>query len=308
MWLDRYQEKIATSPTVPQGWQAELEGDAISPDLSALRFGRSRSPVVVTLELDQTDRAQPWEHWLNGERIRQDSSPIRDLRVRYGWRDQDWVPNAYSYVGPPELRNDATTVEDVADPGAWMNPRSVLHLVGRPVNTAAGWRLRVRGSSAAPRPATKAAPTRVRDDEGLVNVSQVMRGAAGLTGLVVIQAEPVDHGAALLDGDREGFLALAYEAAEACGRACVVVPPLDVAHAAEAVDVATTWCAAQTGDTSPVHLIGLVDDLRRLVGEADDSDSRPGGLRAEDDVIAVVGTLPIRRPVVRGWLAAFGST
>ena len=217
------------------------------------------------------------------------------VRTQPGWKDPLWENKRMTYAGPLALSNDLTTVEL---PSALDEPppRRILHIVGTPVTTTAGWLLRVQGAGSASASSSGGSSsggwsTRLQGGEGLFDVGDL---AAANTTLVVLQADPTDRGAIPLGRDRAGFVALAHAIAAINHRAVLVVPPLDFKAAARAVDLVTGW-AGRASPPTPLAVVELASEMHRLVADAGDGaglrDANPDTEHATDDVIVVTATL-----------------
>ncbi len=132
------------------------------------------------------------------------------------------IDSAGVFHGPQHLRPMDTAGGPVPVPG-------FMHVVGTPVRTSSGLRLRVGDSGLEPGGTDNGLLLGIED----LDVRDVV--------LTVLQADPVDGGARSLGEDRAGFVDLAIATLDAGSHAVLVIPPLPdtiAAAAAEAVRAA----------------------------------------------------------------------
>ncbi|RVX42653.1 hypothetical protein EDD27_5290 [Nonomuraea polychroma] len=158
-------------------------------------------------------------------------------------------PEASDYAGPPHLKR-------------WVRRgRSVMHVVGTPVETTDGIRLR-----------TEMDVKRGR--------SSMMFAPGDPNRIFVLQAEPTDdHASPLADETRRGFARMARSLCEAGSPGVLIVPPLPDAHAREVVTLCSDWPYGDDLRLCPERLLTLQLRIRRIVARAG------GDRKAQCDVI-----------------------
>ncbi|MEU6998482.1 hypothetical protein [Nonomuraea sp. NPDC046570] len=243
----------------PQNPEPLRSREPLSPD-GTLRLRLLPRPRLkaVCLDVEPTLEHRDWEQWL-GRALPPDQPdwPI-------------WFRRAHTVPGfpqPPEGSEHYFGPSHLNPPLPSRRPallRSMLrHLVGTPLETADGWRLRVGTDSGFE----------------LIGYSDV---ALHDLALVVLQADPVDGWARPLGEDRRGFVGFARDLMRAGARSVIIVPPLPDAAARAAIglcrEAALTW-RSRHGTRN--HL-ALLRRLRELVTEAEEPD---GGDRAAFDLI-----------------------
>jgi hypothetical protein len=288
-------------------WSGVRAPDGLALDLSGWRLPTSETDLVlVELDLDGDLDELPWERWIRGSA----GAKAPMLWVR---RAGDWPHSGLAgagrlgYAGPQHLANNRLVIFDLDAPSVVMH--RAVHVVGTPVQTSAGWRLRVdRPVRSADRPvrsvdrpvpssssssSSKSAPPpyvsgTVGSREGLVAPSQL---ASERTGVVVLQASPIDAGAESLDDRRPGWIALAREVISAGAAAAIVVPPLNDEAAAQAVDISTAWAVESSSSLTPIIVVNFAAELRRLV----DSQCRTHAPKVgpQDDLLTFLTLLPL---------------
>ena len=206
---------------------------------------------------------------------------FRDSHLPLSWQLWDPPPGrgdqiGAEYRGPPSLRSfDSRMATDSG--GRW---RAILHLVGSPVPTAAGWRLRVViGSSSSSEGYVKASRSTYRGEE-LLSPDNL---AVDRTALVALQAEPVDQLPQPLGEQFEGMYAFAAELRDAGAGAVLVVPPLPETMAVAAALRIRVALTENRHQTHPVHVLDLVDYLRNIIASAEEPSH--GMPRAARDVL-----------------------
>jgi hypothetical protein len=165
-----------------------------------------------------------------------------------------------------------------------------FHLVGTPLETSAGWRMRIDdvggygqvsssvGSDTTTSPMSGYGKTGRGTRSGEILLGPDDLPASG-TRLVVLQAEPVDGNPRTLHRLRTGMCELAYDFADR-GVAVLVIPPLPDREAARiATRMATTFSKP---DVSPVDLLDMVHDIRSRIASQERDE------RSSLDVILMV--------------------
>jgi len=206
-----------------------------------LRFRQSRLPLL-------------WRLW--------DEPPVRSAAIGAGYR------------GPANL---------APRPGTWSpntpGRRAVLHLIGTPVSTAGGWRLRI--------PAAASSTLGYRQRSRSLHVGEELVGTDDLavdsTALVVLQAEPVDGPPQSLGEQYEGVCALAADIRDAGAGAVLVVPPLPDDLARRVVDRARVAMTQRRHRTHPVNVLDLAQSVKDDIARAEPPTGGP--TRASRDVL-----------------------
>jgi hypothetical protein len=195
-----------------------------------------------------------------------------------------WATRAAIFRGIPSLapasaltrRLPKPEVTSVSEPGL-----SILHLVGTPVQTAAGWRIRVGGALSE---ATQVVTARTIGGEELLSADRLpLRNTA----LVVVQAEPVDGPPQPLGDLRAGLVGFGMSTVGLTGAdALLIIPPLPDALAARATELIWSRIAARKQAPDGKVLLTLFGDLRTMV--AQEEQVEPGAERASLDVLLVL--------------------
>jgi hypothetical protein len=143
--------------------------------------------------------------------------------------------------------------------------RVVLHLVGTPVSTAAGWRLRI--------PAAASSTAGYRKQSRSLHVGEELVGADDLavesTALVVLQSEPVDGPPHPLGEQYQGMCALAADIRDAGAGAVLVVPPLPDVLAQRVATRVRTAMTERRHRTHPVHVLDLAQEIKDDIAVAE---------------------------------------
>lgn len=249
-------------------------------------------PEVVELDVSPLVSTMPWEHWLAAT-VRRSKHTFVWIRTCPGWPEA-LPPNGRPlFAGPDHLMtvkhrrfavatsggSRVSTVQTGGEEGSRPSGR-LVHLVGAPVRTPAGWRLRIdqtdpysmsysRGTS--PRRSNLVAPTD-------------LPAAA----VVILQASPIALRAQPFPTDRGGWLSFAVDTIEAGAAAVLTVPPLDDTEAKDAVDLTTKWALSLPDDMQPNNVLGLLVDLSRMVDQAVEGSEHLQHPRARDDVIGFI--------------------
>ncbi|WP_214319808.1 ATP-binding protein [Nonomuraea sediminis] len=168
--------------------------------------------------------------------------------------------NGYDYQGPDHVPRFQ---------GVKLRGRRT-HLIGTPVDTRDGIRLRVM---------IDVEPTVVSARR------ERLRAPEGLARLYVLQAEPVDGPPRPFDEkERDGFLAFARALCRAGTPAVLITPPLPDQAASKAVEICATWRIARQEVVDGRRMLKLQRRLREIVAEAG------GDVRAMCDVILFLPT------------------
>ena len=179
-----------------------------------------------------------------------------------------WLPGAHGAVRLPEWRQRTEAFRGplrLRPNRAWADvpgPRRLVHLVGTPVRTSAGWHFRVRDASGrAARASSRGADRR----EELFDLHTVTRDPVGL---LVLQADPTDGAPLPLGRDHDGFVRAASAAMDNGTDAVLVVPPLPDDVAREAVQL--VWHAIIAAELPDLRrLVDLAGDIKMLVHRAE---------------------------------------
>lgn len=143
-------------------------------------------------------------------------------------------------------------------------PHRVVHLVGTPVDTTAGWRFRVADD----RLSDSQVQTRgAALGESLIGADDL---PARTTALFVVQSEPVDTPARSLATDRVGVLGFARSLLDAGADAVLVVPPLPDAAAPSVVHEVWRQIAERKRPPLRWQLLVLLADVKAIVARAED--------------------------------------
>jgi hypothetical protein len=211
--------------------------------------GGRRSLTIVQLDVDPRVEVHPWERCLASS-----GRPLTAFRWESGPPHPPppaEPPDAAmaTFRGPPHLAPDRSV------------RHSVLYLVGTPVTTAAGWRLRVTDATSRVGPSTGRHQLEGEELLGLEDRALADRV------LVVLQAEPVDTPPQSLAEQRAGFVGLARAALDGRAAAVLVVPPLPDALAAEVIDTILSRVAAPRRRPVPSTIVALLARLTALIDE-----------------------------------------
>ena len=211
-----------------------------------------RGPLVV--QFRQTRLPLVWQLW--------GSLPARGVAIGAGYR------------GPAHLAPQTASWSPNTT-----GRRGVLHLVGTPVSTAAGWRLRIPAGASSP--AGHRAPSRsLHVDEELVGADDLVVAS---TALVVLQSEPVDGRPHPLGERYQGVCALAADIRDAGAGAVLVVPPLPDALAHSVATRVRTAMTRRRHRTHPVHVLDLAQAIKDDIALAEQPAG--GSSRASRDVL-----------------------
>ena len=223
-------------------WSADVSLDPPGPlDLQGLRLPEKSffGLALVALEVDPRLEAYPWEQWLGQAAPRRARRRLVFVRTVTGnppsLPPEAWSSASVVYRGPRGLAPPHRVARQAGggQQRQWHPRRRAMHLIGTPVQTADGWRMRVGETVSA---AIMESSRSTVAGEELVSMDGLDLSA---TRLVVLQAEPIDGPPRALGDLGPGFRALAREAADAGAGAVIVVPPLPDTSAAEVVQ--TTW-------------------------------------------------------------------
>jgi hypothetical protein len=245
-------------------------------DLAASTFESSRAYVVVPLVDPATaasTRESAWEQQLG--RTTTTLGGLRPLWVRFvdradpaemSWEPvqagtSTWAGAASEFRGPSHLK---PTYSRTLAPYGRSGARRVTHYVGTPVPTIAGWRLRVGGALGE---ASQVVTRSKGAGEDLIGADEL---AVAPTGVLVLQAEPVDGPPEPLGRLREGMASLArLIILQGAAGGVLLVPPLPDLLAAKVID--SVWRFADTSpeDYHPVLLLDLLDDVQVTVASAE---------------------------------------
>lgn len=228
-------------PGVRTLWRVDGERITGPPGRLGPRRGWERDLRVVTLDVDEADRAGDWESRLAAALPASLARTVVFARLRAGRAEPGAAtpkptPVASPGGGPravwPSIGESSIVEPSIGEPaagGAYVGPRhlrptdgagrpvsvpGVVHAVGTPVRTGSGLRLRVSDPDAGPA---------LAGDGALLGIEDLGVDTAGLT---VLQADLIDGPATPLGDDREGFVDLAIAALDAGAPAVLVLPPL----------------------------------------------------------------------------------
>lgn len=257
----RARDRLATAV-----WTGELEWDGSElPErlnevpLFVEPLVPSETPLVLLDIPRQLQFAGHWERALTAGVSARATPRVLLVRwvpgVRRATLLQEWRERSEAFHGPVRLR-----------PGqAWNDvpgPRRLVHLVGTPVRSSAGWQIRVRDASGqAARETSRGAEHR----EELFDLQTVTREKVAL---LVLQAEPADGPPQPLGSDRDGFVRAAAAAMDNAADAVLVLPPLPDDLAKDVVEL--IWRSVGRAEVlSAAKLLGLLADLKIMVSKAE---------------------------------------
>jgi hypothetical protein len=248
--------------------------------------------TVVILEVDPRVEPCAWEQRL-GQVGRRKLRRLLFMRTVPGdppsTGPDEWLRSSAVYLGPralAPLKPVSPRLTDSGDGDGETRPgRRVMYLIGTPVSTSAGWRMRI--SSGASAETVESGRGTVTDEELVSMDSLDLSG----TQLVVLQAEPLDGPPRALGDLGPGFRALAREAAETGAGTVIVVPTLPDSEAAQMVSV--TWSKFASGKTGSQleHLLALAVEAKKLCYVEDPPDGEQPAL----DVLIYVRARQFRK-------------
>ena len=236
-------------------------------DLAGLHLPRRAGPRRLSIIGITTGTAEaqgaPWEQWLAA------AAPASQVPTLLWFRTVSGRPLALSgsrwraagalYRGPRHLvPGQMRRPQAERDPGL-----RILHIVGTPVRTTAGWRLRVTETQDGP--ADTPSRGRVAGEE-LLSIDQF---PLKRTALAVLQADPVDGLQRPLGDLRPGFVGCAQDLLDAGVGAVLIIPPLPDADACRAVQTAWQAVAERRRPVSPTTLLRTLARVKALIAEAE---------------------------------------
>jgi len=286
-WLNR-------STTGRIKWSADVPLNSLEPVRVRTLFHPTNwmfgAYLAVVLHVDPGLEAYPWERRLGGTFSRWKTRRAVFVRSVPGYppsaNRRKWASASAVYMGPRALAPPKPVTPRLAsDVTARGRPyRRVMYLVGTPVSTSAGWRMRVSPGASAE--TVESARGTVSGEE-LVSVDGLGLGG---TWLVVLQAEPLDGPPRELGDLAPGFRALAHEAVEAGAAVAIVVPTLPDEAATEMV--ATTWSRfARRTALPPGRQFVLAGKAKKLCYIPD----APGSQQPALDVLVYARAAPRRK-------------
>lgn len=246
-------------------------------DLDGLRLprrGGDRRLVMLEIRTDSANSLPlPWEQWL-GSSVSQEQAPalLWYRRVSgHAWapRRLEWRNADAEYYGTSSHRK--TTNEYQLRVGGQesvekMPSLRLLHMVGTPVPTRAGWRFRVvyTGESS----------TASRGAEAGERLMSFDSFPLKRTALVVLQADPVDGPPQTLERVQSGFMGCARDLLDGGVNAVLVVPPLPDDVARDVAETVWKMVAGRRRPPSPTAVLQVQAHVKRRVAAA----LRPEGL------------------------------
>jgi hypothetical protein len=246
--------------------------------------------VVVPLLLTDPADPTPWEWGISATgagREGPDRLWVRvitrspELPVVYRWDVSSSAPGPIpaAFHGPAELAPASGTTRSPAAGERW----TLQHLVGMPVRTRAGWRLRVREHVSASD--TYASRSRLTG-ERLIGADDL---PCASTALVVLQAEPSDDRPEPLGDLRAGMVDLAAEIIAGGARAVLVVPQLPDEPAASMVRETLNIFVDSAPRSSGPHRLLALAQRARVLASSGPQPPKPGGM-PEHDVMLFLST------------------
>ena len=249
------------------------------------------SVIIAELDVPPALGTLPWERWLAAT-SRSRNNTFVWIRPSHGWPEAVPAKGPPLFAGPDHMANQKVvgflppvSGRPALASAAGDGSSRLVHVVGTPVQTSAGWRLRVEGGGSSREAADASASTRRK---ALVSPTDLVAESASV---VVLQASPAAAGAGPFAADREGWFAFAADVLEAGAASVLTVPPLGDEQAEQAVDLTTDWVLRTPDDLQPVNVVRLLKDLTRLVASGSERGERPW---AQDDVVGFVRLLDQR--------------
>jgi hypothetical protein len=247
-------------------------------DLDGLRLpARGGLRRLVLLEI-RTDTAAevplPWEEWLGGAMSAERAAALLCYRRTDGLA---WTPSAREWRAARSGQY-GTQLPDITLYAPNSSPASfqLLYIVGTPVPTSAGWRLRV----AVPVGASETASRGAEAGEELLSVTNFPLSRMGLA---VLQAEPVDGPPRTLAGLRSGFMGCARDIMEGGANAVMIVPPLPDGVAREVQAYLSARAPGRRRPLSPTDVLRLLAHVKQLVAR-----TSPAGSTSQFPVLDVM--------------------
>ncbi|WP_283133227.1 hypothetical protein [Rhizohabitans arisaemae] len=232
-------------------------------DLQAAGRLPAEVPAVrtVRLRLPPDQEGQPWEIWLSALNDHKDvpwaPGVFRDTQDR----GHPLHGGIWPSIWPLRRRSDEPTRERITSthidfttlgPPRWR----AAHLIATPVNTSAGWRLRVdleTGSG-----------SKARMNE-LVSARELEPQRQAL---IILQAQPVDGPPQRLDEQRAGFIGFARNLMEYGAGAVIVIPPLPDRLGVKAALLVYRHAVAERRAPRPNRLLRTQAMVRTLIENA----------------------------------------
>lgn len=223
--------------------------------------------LVVLLELPrELQPLGPWEQRIGADVPRKRLPQVVVVRQFPGPLTRvaaaDWRARGETFAGPVRFRPHRELETGTRG-------QRLVHVLGTPVPTSAGWQLRVRDTTGqAARHSTRGAEHR----EELVDLQSLTREPVAF---LVLQAEPVDGPPRPLGSERDGFVAAATAATDNGTDTVLVVPPLPDELVAEVVTLVWRYVTA-VAPITPVRVIRIAASLKKLIAKAgvDDEQTR----------------------------------
>lgn len=247
-------------------WAQSLPSDPAPVfDLGGLRLpkrGGWRRLALLEIRTDTAaDMALPWEQWL-GAAVPKDLARAHLWYRRIG--GHAWVPRARQWRRGRSERYGSSLGKQSGrvTPGTKPHSFRLLHIVGTPVPTNAGWRLRAPVYSGG-LDSHASGDTQARD--GLLRVDSFPLRRMGLA---VLQADPVDGLPQTLGGLRAGFMGCAQDMMDGGANAVLVVPPLPDGVANEVQEYLWKRVHRRRRPPSPTDVLRIQAHVKRLVAAA----------------------------------------
>jgi hypothetical protein len=250
-----------------RSWRIGTRITDLNIDVAQLRLPKSRlRRTVIRLDISEDLVHLPWESRLAASapgspdrqllcfRLYHDDLPLNWKDHARQWRDLfDSV-----YLGPSHLSRPT----EYGAHGYYVRSTRVLHLVGTPVGTKGGRRIRV------PSQTLGAEGRGSRADETLLGPVDLFL-TRGIQGLLVLQAEPVDGPPETLGELRDGFIDFVLQLDT--GSAILVIPPLpdDVARAV--IELIRKDIGGRRRPPRPTTLLRLLARVKAMVADAEEA-------------------------------------
>lgn len=247
-------------------------------DLSALQLPdplRPHRTVMLEIRPDTRSSSQlPWELWL-GSSLSQAGAPSLLMYRQVSGRA--WVPRRSAWANAaPEyhgwLHNTTESISartnSATEHPAYRPSLRLLHIVGTPVPTKAGWRLRVAVAGNA-----RSESRGAESGEALLRLDDF---PTARTTLAILQADPVDGPPQMLDALRPGLMGSAQELVDGGANAVLVIPPLPDKVALDVAEMLRKTIVQRRRPPSPAILLRTQARVKELVAAALPPDADPG--------------------------------
>jgi hypothetical protein len=239
-------------------------------DLGGLKLPSSlRSNRMVTLEVRADDTSSsrlPWEQWLGSSLSPPAASGLLLYRrvggrvwapTRSAWANADAEYRGWQYSHT--WRNSSEVMIETRESAPHPPALRLLHIVGTPVRTEAGWRLRVAvaGNARIESRGAESGETLLRLDDFPTD----------RTALAVLQAEPVDGPPQTLAALRSGLMGCAQDLIDGGANAVLLIPPLPDEAAVEVAETLWKMIARRRRRLSPSVLLRAQAQVKKTIAD-----------------------------------------